>query len=180
MTGWKRIKDILTGVIMILFAAAVFFVPQEGYYIIALVIGGMLILYGLYDLLFYFTMARLMVGGKTILVNAVLMLDLGLFTFLVAGKNSLVVMLYLLGVYAFSGVVDILRALEIKKNGAPGWKRKLILGAVVLLLTIILIIFALTQRQTDYLVYGFCIGLVYSAVVRIVDAFRRNPAVVIQ
>jgi len=180
MSGFQRIKDVLSGVIMILFAAAVFFVPGEGYYIIVLVTGVLIIIYGIRLMWFYFTMARFMVGGKSTLTKSILVLDLGLFTFMIARMNSMVIMLYLLGVYAFSGVIDILRAMEIKKHGASGWRLKLTGGAVVVLLTLLLVVFALTKSQTEYLIYGFCIGLIYSAVIRMIAAFHRTTQVFIQ
>lgn len=179
MTGIQRIKDILFGVLLLIIAASVIAVPEEGYYIIALVIGGLLLLYGVRLLWFYVTMSRFMVGGRSILVKAILVLDLGLFTFMIAGMKSVVIIIFLLGVYAISGVIDVLRAMEIKKNGGTGWKGKLIEGAVIVLLALILIVLAVFKGQSDYLVYGFGIGLVYSAVLKILDAFRKNTLIFI-
>ena len=45
-------------------AAVLFLTPKEGYYVIALILGISLFVYGFRLLWFYFVMSRYMVGGK--------------------------------------------------------------------------------------------------------------------
>ena len=51
-----------------------------------------------------------------------------------------IVVIYLLIIYAFAGFVDVLRALEAKKYGAPYWKPKFITGVIEVLFAIALLI----------------------------------------
>ena len=180
MTGFQRIKNIVFGVVMLLFAIAILFVPKDAYYVITIVIGIALIIYGLGLIWFYFSMARLMVGGVSILVKAVLMLDFGVFTYMIANTDSIVVMLYLIGLFAFTGAVDILRGLEIKKYDGIGWKSRLVIGGIVVIFSLILLILVMIKGYTVYMIYSYAIGLVYSAAVKIISAFRRTPMVYIQ
>ena len=96
------------------------------------------------------------------------------------GNDPLPFVRYLLGVFAFTGFVDILRAFEAKKIGAPNWKWKLLTGLVIVALTVLLVIFGAIRGETEVLVYGYCISLVISGAMRIVSAFRKTAMVYIQ
>ena len=122
-----------------------------------------------------------MVGGKTILVRAILLLDVAIFTFSISAMNNkIVVLLYLLGIYAFTGAIDVLRAIEAKQAGSAGWRMKLFRGIVGLAFTVALFIIGFIAGRTDIFVIGFCFSLAYSGLMRIVGAFRRTAIVYIQ
>lgn len=180
MSYFQRVKSFLFGAGMLILAAVLFLTPKEGYYVIALILGLSLFVYGFRLLWFYFVMSRYMVGGKATLYQAIIVLDLALFTSSVALMNQMIILFYLLGIFAFTGFVDILRALEAKKIGAPNWKRKLFSGILCVAMTVILVVFGLFHGETDYLVFGYCISLVVSAIIRIVSAFRKTAIVYIQ
>ncbi|MBQ1506887.1 MAG: hypothetical protein IIZ36_00490 [Ruminococcus sp.] len=180
MSYFQRIKGFFAGVFLLLIAFVMIAFPEYGYYIAAAILGILLFAYGFKLLWFYFTMARNMVGGKTSLYQAIFILDLALFTGSVTTMDSLIIILYLLGFYAFSGFIDIMRAAEAKKLGAPLWKLKLVNGAVMILFSVVLIILGLFGGNNDLLVYGYSLSLAYSAVMRIVSAFRRTAIVYIQ
>ena len=122
-------------------------------------------------------MARHMVGGRIMLYLAVVVLDLGMFTMMLTNIPKIYIVLYLVVVYAFAGVVSILRALEAKRYQAPMWKLSLISGIINVVIAILCIIF---MRSTNMIVYLYCVGLIYSAIVRIVTAFRETAIVYIQ
>ena len=158
MSFFQRFKSILAGILMLFFVALLLLLPNEAYYLVAGVLGLMLIIYGIRLLWYYLTMARHMVGGKTILYQSVIVIDLSLFS---------------------STLMSVLRAFEAKKYGGS-WKLKLITGVIGLALAITLVVLGFAFGLTQYLVYGFCLSLVYSAVVRIISAFRQTAVVYIQ
>lgn len=180
MNKFQRIKGILTGVLLLLFAPVFLLVPNESYELIAAIIALLLLIYGFRLLWYYFTMARHMVGGKTSLYQAVIILDLGLFTGSMASMNSFAILFYLLGVFAFSGFVDILRAFEAKRVGASSWMIKLITGCVAVLFAMLMLILGVILGDKNILVYGFSLSMIYAGVMRIITALRKTAIVYIQ
>ena len=67
MSYFQRVKSFLFGAGMLILAAVLFLTPKEGYYVIALILGLSLFVYGFRLLWFYFVMSRYMVGGKATL-----------------------------------------------------------------------------------------------------------------
>lgn len=179
MNKFQRIKNILFGVLILLFALAMYLVPEESYEAVAAIIGILLLVYGFRLLWYYFRMARHMVSGKSVLYQAIIILDLALFTGSIASMNSFIILFYLLGVFAFSGFVGILRAFEAKRIGGA-WKFKLIDGVVSVLFAILMLILGVILDDKNILVYGFCISLFYMGAMRIADAFRKTKVVYIQ
>ena len=177
MSGGQRIKNILIGIAIILGALILIAFPEEGMIITASILSLSLFIYGIKTLIYYVTMARHMVGGRIMLYLAVVVLDLGMFTMMLTNIPKIYIVLYLVVVYAFAGVVSILRALEAKRYQAPMWKLSLISGIINVVIAILCIIF---MRSTNMIVYLYCAGLIYSAIVRIVTAFRETAIVYIQ
>ena len=104
------------------------------------------------------------------------MLDMGLFTLALSDLPKAYMILYLLGVYAVSGMIDVLRGLEAKRLDAP-WKMIIIQGGLNISVAIVCCIF--TQFNT-LIVYAYAFGLMSTAVMHIIQAFRRNAIVYIQ
>lgn len=180
MSRYQRIKSIITGFVMVLFALALFFIPEISYEIVAGIIGLLMLIYGFRLLWYYFSMARHMVGGKFILFQAIIILDFAVFTGSVASLDGFVIIFYLLGVFAFSGLIDILRAFESKRIGAPMWKLRLSGGCINVLFAVLMLMLGLVFNNKSILVYGFCISLFYMGILRIVTSFRKTAIVYIQ
>ena len=140
----------------------------------------MMLIYGTRLLWYYFSMARHMVGGKIVLYQAIIVLDVALFTMTIATMEDYIVLIYLLSIYAFSGAIDILRAFEAKKNDSPVWKKKIIIGFIKIGFAILMVVLAIIFRNTDILVYGFAVSLASTAVLKIYDALRETAIVYIQ
>lgn len=173
-----RIRNVIIGILMILLSIIMLVLePEESFLIAALMLFLALLFTGIRLLIYYFTMARFMVGGKIQLYVGLIVLDFGLFTLTMTNVPHLYLILYMLGTHAFGGVINILRALEAKRNGAASWKLKTSQG-IVNLIVAVLCLFSL--ESTRLLVILYCLGLVYSAVVRIISAFRKNAIVYIQ
>ena len=177
----QKIKSCFIALLLLAAAFILIMVPAESFMLIPIILGVTLLIYGGTFLVYYLRMARHMVGGKAFLFRAVILMDVALFTISISAmSNRLVVLLYLLGVFAFTGGVDILRAFEAKQNGDQGWKWKFYRGMVEILFTIALFIIGFILNLTDIFVYGYCISLTYSAVMRIIAAFKKTNMVCIQ
>ena len=180
MSKFQRVKSFRAGVALLLLILILLAVPESGLSIVALILSLSLIFYGFRMLWYYAKMARHMVGGKTFLYQSIIVLDFALFTFSLIRISTVWIMIYLMGIFAFSGAIDILRALEAKKNSAPSWRLKFISGCISVAATIALFIIGIIFREQTILVYGYCINLGYAAVMRFVNAFRRTAIVYIQ
>lgn len=173
-----RIRNVFIGILMILLSFIMLWLePEQSFLIAALILSPALLIKGIGLLIYYFTMARHMVGGKIQLYVGLIVLDFGMFTLTLTNIPHLYLILYMLGTHAFGGVINILRAREAKRNGASSWKLKASQG-VVNLVVAVLCLFSL--GSTRLLVVIYCLGLLYSAVVRIITAFRKTAIVYIQ
>ena len=177
MSGGQRINNVLIGILIILGAVILIAFPEEGIIITASILSLSLFVYGIKTLIYYITMTRHMVAGRIMLYLAVVVLDLGMFTMMLTNIPKMYIALYLVVVYAFSGAIDILRALEAKKYQAPSWRFSLISGIINVVIAILCIVFI---GSTNMIVYLYSAGLIYSAIVRIITAFRKTAIVYIQ
>ena len=177
MSSGRRIKNVLIGILIILGAVILIAFPEEGIIITASILSLSLFVYGIKTLIYYITMTRHMVGGRIMLYLAVVVLDLGMFTMMLTNIPKMYIALYLVVVYAFSGAIDILRALEAKKYQAPSWRLSLTSGIISVVIAILCIVFI---GSTNMIVYLYSAGLIYSAIARIVTAFRKTAIVYIQ
>ncbi len=177
MTGFQRVKRVLFGLCML--AVAVIFIlfpSDETYMFVVSFLALGLAIAGIKDILFYFFMARHMVGGKMILIQGVIVLDFAMITGSLADVPKIYILLYLIGIHAFSGVVEVLRAMEAKKTVDGPWKLKISHGMVNFGLAVACLIF-IRHSNTALMIYS--IGLIYSAVVRILSAFRKTSFILI-
>lgn len=171
MSKLQRIRNIIVAVLMIAVALVLIIEPVLGYHVVLLILAITLIAEGVRSLIYYLAMARHMVGGGVIFIKGVLILDLGLFTLSLTDIPHRYVMIYLLLYYVFMGVIDILRAFEARKLHAPHWKRKFIFGTFMIIIAIVGMVFS---SSVTIVVLIYSAGLIYSAVNRLISAFRRT------
>ena len=177
MSMFQRLRGIVTGLVMLAVAVTFLTDPSdEAYMVIVLILTVSLLLEGLREIIFYFLMARHMIGGKLILIKGVITLDFALITGSIAMVPKIYIILYLAGIHAFSGVVEILRAMEAKKSVQGPWKMKFCHGLVNIALAAGCLIY-IREPRTAVTIYS--LGLIYSAVVRIITSFRRTTFVFI-
>lgn len=177
MNKLKIVYNIITTLLMILAAVVIMLEGEYGYLIVLVILAVSLLVFAIRQIIYYFSLARHMVGGKIIFIEGVILLDLALFTFSVNTIPQQYVMIYMLLYFGFSGVVDILRAFEEKKMKAPRWSLKLIQGIIVILVAVAGMIFSKSQDVVS-LIFG--IGLIYSAVLRMVNVFRKEALPVVR
>lgn len=180
MNKMQRIRDVLLGLIMILGSLVMALVPGDGLKIALGILGISLFVMGIRYIVYYRTMARHMIGGRSILIIGVILLDFSLLTASMQNVPLAYIVVYLLGIYAFSGVIDILGAFEAKGYGATSWRFKLATGIINVLIALAALLCGLILRSHDDVVYIYCAGLFYSGLTRIITAFRKTAIVYIQ
>jgi uncharacterized membrane protein HdeD (DUF308 family) len=176
MNNLQRVGAVVTGILMLITGAILFWFPEEGTYIVAFILAAALFLMGAQLLIYYFTMARRMVGGKSVLLLGIFLLDFCAFTVTILDEPGVMIMMYLVGWHAFSGLVDLLRAREARTHRGA-WKLKAPTGVVK-----ICIAAACTIHWSNMpvLTLIYSIGLCYAAIARIISAFRKTEVVYIQ
>ncbi|MCR5122817.1 MAG: hypothetical protein K6B74_10390 [Ruminococcus sp.] len=178
MTVFQRIQKIVFALLMLLSAAIVMEAPVDtALAMILLILAASNAADAVKDMIYYFTMARHMVGGKMILFKGVVMLDFALLTISLSNIPKSYILTYLVGVHAFSGAVEILRANESRKTVEGPWKMKFAHGLVNIALAALCLIF-IKDLEVAVLIYSA--SLVYSAVLRIIIALRKTAFIVIE
>lgn len=178
MTLFQRIKKILFAFIMIIVAVILLTLDDnDGLETVLFILTTGFAIKGIKDIIFYFTMARHMVGGKMILFQGVVVLDFAMFTGSLSGVPQIYVMVYLISIHAFSGAVEVLRAMEAKRTVEGPWKVKFSHGIVNIVLALLCLVFIM-NTATAVMIYS--VGLLYSAFIRIISAFRRTSFLLIR
>ena len=174
MTKTKRIVNILQGLLLVLLALILIVVPVDGIIFVILIVGGGLAIRGIGTLIYYFGMARHMVGGKIMLYRGIITLDLGLFILSLATKQGVYLILCTTAINALGGVFAILKAFESKKIGNRRWLFNLAYGLILIALMIAVIFSWICQNQPTVAVYVYAGGLILSALKKIAGAFKRT------
>lgn len=180
MTRSKRVVDVLFGIVMFLAGAAFFMSGTEASVTAMLVLLQLgMTVRGLRSLYYYLSMARYMVGGRTVLYRSLIFLDLGALAGALAGHSMIYAAVYLASIHAFDGVISIFRAVESGTNGAQ-WKLKMAYGVADILIAVAVILGNAVFKEPSITTYIYGAGLMYTAVLKIASAFRRTKIVYIQ
>ena len=174
MTKMQRVRAVLGGLVTLFCCAVLLYAREDGYRLIIAIVGLGLVLRGAKFLIQYFSLGRHMVGGRRILFYGIIALDLGLFAYAISDLPPVYLMLYLLVGHLFSGVVDVLRALEVKRMESGRWRLNLANGIANILLALACL-FCL--RSVELLVYIYTAGLAYTACLRIASGFRKSAII---
>ena len=169
----QRVTKVLSGLLRIIGALVIVLMPENGLLLILLILSLMFAASGVKDIVRYFTMTRYMVGGKLILFRGVIVLDFGLFSASLSAASPVYISLYLIGLFAFDGVIDIMRAMESKKLRG-GWRFRFGEGLVKILLGVACLVF---MRNESVLAALYAVSLTYSALMSIASAFRRTSVI---
>ena len=176
MNDLQKAGTVASGILMLVTGVILFLVPDDGTFDVAVILAIALFLMGMRLLVYYFTMARRMVGGRAVLLLGVFLLDFCAFTVTILDEPRIMVILYLVGWHGFSGLVSILRAREAKIHKG-NWKFKAANGVVNILVVIGCICFV---KNPAMLTLIYSVGLCYSAIMRIISAFKPTQIVYIQ
>lgn len=180
MTRSKRFIDVFSGIVTFLAGAAFFFISVDAGILVMLILLQLgMTIRGFRALYYYLTMARYMVGGKNVLYRSFILLDLGTLAGALIGHHILYAVIYLAALHTFEGIVSVFRANESRSYGAH-WKIKMAYGVTNVLLAAAVIAGSTVFRQPRVMLYVYGAGLMYTAVVRIISAFRQTKIVYIQ
>ncbi len=177
MTRLQKIYSLIFGILMICVAVIIPFFPEYSYDIILTIMSIALMFYGLKLLIYFLTMARYMVGGRTVLYRALILIDFGYLTFSFNDVNKIYILMYLAIIHAISGIIELMRARESINIGTKSWKLKFSHGVINVFISIACLAFV---KHDNVGVYIYCAGLVYSGIIRIVTALRRTTFIYIQ
>ena len=174
MTKTRRITEILLALIMIGFAIVMFMMPERSLLMIVTILGIGFTLEGFRTLIYYFQMARYMVGGESSLFRGIIFLDLGLFVSSLINTGTFYIVLYIAVGNVLTGVFALMKANETRNLGSGKWILSAAYGAVMIVLSIVIIAGQLFWHNTDITVYAYSAGLLYSALRRLSNAFSRT------
>ena len=171
MTFFQRLSIIAFGLGQLALGIVMFAIPDDGTKLVLAVLGLYLILTGYKNIWYYLVMARFMVDGRMILIQGVIMIDFGYLASSLTDVPRIYIILYLMILHAFSGLLELLRAMEEKKYGAKQWKLKFFHGIVNLVIVVLCVVFIENSSTT---VIIFATGLAYSAILRIISGLRKS------
>ena len=172
-----RIGKILVGIVMIIAAIFMMLYPDIGYYLINGILGISLLVSAISSLVYYFRLARHMVGGRSTLFNGLIQLDLAVFTLTLTDLPKIFLMIYLISIFGVTGVLRIARGLEAKSRQAPAWYWSFLNGLIYLLIAILCTLFI---QNNTVMVTIFAVGLLYIGLSRIISSFYRSKIVYVQ
>ena len=177
MSKLQRVETFFVGIVMILCALLLIAAPEAGYPLIYILLSLSLLLYGIRSLIYYFNMARFMVGGKAMLYKGAIIFDLGMFTITHSQVPNTYIIIYLAIAHLVTGAIDIFSAIDSIRSGSPSWRMNLAGGVLSVLVAAACIIY---REDIVMTVYIYCSGLIYSGIFKIISAFRRTAIVYIQ
>ena len=177
MSKFSRIKNIIIGMVVIAMSVFMLVNPSTGYYMATLILGVALLVDGIKQFIYFFSMGIHMIGGKMILYRSLITMDLSFFILSIKGIGQRYMMVYFIIYYLFAGTIIIFRAYESRKAEAGFWKWKLMNGIIKVAVAIMCIIFI---NSEDVMLYLMCFGLIISAVTRIGMALKKTAIIYIQ
>lgn len=175
MGKFKRFTSFIKGLLLLVAIAVMLSNPEKGYTYIVSSVSLSLIVYSINQFIYYFSLARYMVAGKIILCKAFIVINLAIEVGYLNFIPQYYVMIYLVIGLIFTGIVEVLRAMETKNNHGVHWKFKLYQGIVTILISMAGLCFLTTS--TRMIIYLYCIGLLSVAITKISEGIRPNSIV---
>jgi len=177
VTKLQRIASLALAFLMVACGIVLLLVPKEGLVAVAIVLAAALVLFGARMLVYYIRMARHMVGGLTVLIIAVIAIDVGAFGAAVVMESPLLAVATYLSTYnTIIGFMSIARGVE-SKMFKSSWIPSIVTGFVSLALASLCTTFV---NSGEAIIWIFCIGLFYNAGVRLVSALKPTDIIFIQ
>ena len=180
MTKFGRVMNAISALFMIAVAVLMFFLDAiHGLRLVMIVVQAGMTLRGLQAIVYYFSMARHMVGGKNVLFRGMIFLDLGVLAGTIFEHPAVYILIYISALHIFTGAVSALRANESRKIGSS-WRLKMAYGITNIALALIVVICGIAFGRLSIAVWVYSVGLIYSSVLNIISSFRKTEIVYIQ
>ena len=176
MSVVKRILNFIAGLFMFLFGVLMLLIPEDTYKLITFILMITLVVKGLRRLMYFFSMARHTVGGIVFLYQGVLLLDAGIFALTLNSVPPVYTMLYLIICMLLAGGIDVMRSNEARVMKTGRWRFQMFFGVGNIVLSVIALFFLSSGTLVSVV---FAIGLLHSAVCRMIISFRRTAVVYI-
>ncbi len=177
MSKTKRVINVLEAILMIQMALILMLVPEEAFKLIAILVGLILTVYGLKYIIYYLTHAQHMTGGKRLLLVGLILFDAGTFAMVIYDRAKVLMVGYIVAVHLVASVLNFARAYSNKGDGNPAWKIDLAQGIGNFIQVVLCLVFI---NHVEIPVYIYCLGVIYSAVLKIIASFRRTAIVYVQ
>ena len=177
MSKFNRIKNIVIGIAIIIVSISMLVFPGIGYHMATIILGAVLLIDGIKQFVYFFSMGIHMIGGKMILYRALITMDLSFFILSIRETGQRYMMVYFIFYYFFAGIITIFNAYEARKAEAAFWKWKLITGIIKITISIMCIV---NNNSEDIMLYLMCFGLIISAIARIGMALKKTAIIYIQ
>lgn len=177
MSGIRRLSKLIYAIFMLIGSVLLLVYPKEGYFFVVLIIDITLLIYGIRMLIYYFALARYMVGGIMTFYKSIIVLDFGMFMFNLDETPYKLVMLYLAVVMIFNAIITILGALDSKRLDVPGWSRRLAYGVVKMVLALGCLFL---WNNMEVVTYVYSIALIHTALYNIATALKKSAMVYIK
>ena len=177
MSKSRRIWNIIYAVISIHAALLLILIPEEAFIFIAAAVGIWLMWRGLKYLFYYLTQANKMVGGKRILLVGLFLFDFGVFATSIIDQAQAILIIYIVAVHLVASIVNLIRTIGNKKDGNPGWWIDLaqFIGNVAQVVLCLVFI-----KHVEIPVYLYCMGEIYSNVIKIISSCKKTAIVYVQ
>lgn len=180
MTKIQRLKTLIIGFITLVFGVLLFEYPDRGLEAISMVTSISLTVMGINKLIFYFRMARHMVGGINSLIIGLILTDLGIYAITLKNLPPSYITIYLLAIHGFTGVIDIKGATDAIINGGGSWRIRFFTGIINLAMAVTAFIYGMVYHDLRTVVFIYATGICYTGIMRMLDAFRRTAVAYIQ
>ncbi len=177
MDGFRKVISLIVSLFLVIAGLIVIFDHVDGYFYVMILLEYALLVYGIRQLIYYFTLARYKVGGLSVLFKGIIFLDMGLFAVGLIVLPQMFISIYLVGCLLLSGVIDILQAKTGRQLQYGHWKITFSFGLVKCLIALSCLFFL---RSTTILSYIFAGGLFHSAFYRILTAFQKTEIVYVE
>ena len=180
MSKIQRFNSFAVGLLMVFYGFVLYWAAFISVNIICMVSSVALLVVGIKNLYYYVTMARHMVGGKYSLFYGFILMDLGIFASMINSLPRIYIMLYLLVIHTFYGATDVMVALQAKKLKSSSWRLKMITGLGNITVGILAMYFGFTEVTIYKVIYIYALGMAYTGVMKMANAFRRTAVPYIQ
>ena len=177
MSKTRRVWNIIVAIFMIQSALFLMLIPEVAFEVIAIFVGLMLTFRGIKYLSYYMTHAQHMVGGKKILLVGLFMFDMGFFSMVLMDQAQIILIIYVVAAHLIASGLNFARAFSNKGDGNPGWKIDLAQGIGNVAQVALCLIFI---NWVEVPVFIYCGGVIYSAVLKIIQSCKRTAIVYVQ
>ena len=177
MSKTRRVFNIIAAIFMIQAALILMLVPMVAFSLIAMCIGLLLVYYGLKYIIYYLTHAQHMVGGKWLFLVGLIMFDMGVFATTLYEQSQAILIIYVVAAHLVGAAINIVRAVGNKKDNNPGWKIDLAQGIGNIAQVVLCLVFI---NYVEIPVFIYCAGVIYSAVLLIIQSCKKTAIVYVQ